>query len=51
MSAVQYAMLNSDKIVLTGDAGRGALTKAADYAPLAGLILPGVKRCVEKYVT
>jgi hypothetical protein len=29
--------------VLTGDAGRGALAEAADYAPYAGLILPGVK--------
>jgi hypothetical protein len=44
MSVVQYAMLNGHKIVLTGDAGRGALTEAADYAPYAGLLLPGVNR-------
>ena len=44
MSVVQFAQLNGDKIVLTGDAGRGALTEAADYAPHAGLILPGVNR-------
>jgi len=44
MSIVQYALLSDDKIVLTGDAGRAALTEAADYAPLAGLLLPGVKR-------
>jgi beta-lactamase superfamily II metal-dependent hydrolase len=44
MSVIQYAMLNGDKIVLTGDAGRGALIEAADYAPAAGLLLPGVDR-------
>ena len=44
MSVVQYAMLCGDKIVLTGDAGRGALREAADYAPSAGLILPGVTK-------
>jgi beta-lactamase superfamily II metal-dependent hydrolase len=44
MSVVQYAYLNGEKIVLTGDAGRGALTQAADYAPFAGLILPGLNR-------
>jgi beta-lactamase superfamily II metal-dependent hydrolase len=44
MSVVQYAILSGDKIVLTGDAGRGALAEAADYAPYAGLILPGVNR-------
>jgi beta-lactamase superfamily II metal-dependent hydrolase len=44
MTVVQYAMLCGDKIVLTGDAGRGALTEAAEYAPLAGLFLPGVTR-------
>lgn len=30
--------------MLTGDAGRGALAEAADFAPYAGLILPGVTR-------
>jgi hypothetical protein len=44
MSVVQGALLCGDKIVLTGDAGRGALTEAADYAPFAGLFLPGVTR-------
>jgi len=44
MSVVQYAFLNGHKIVLTGDAGRQAMTEAADYAPVAGLVLPGVTR-------
>jgi beta-lactamase superfamily II metal-dependent hydrolase len=44
MSVVQYAQLCGDKIVLTGDAGRDGLTEAANFAPLAGLLLPGVDR-------
>jgi beta-lactamase superfamily II metal-dependent hydrolase len=44
MSVVQFAQLNGEKIVLTGDAGRSALTEAANHAPYAGLILPGVSR-------
>jgi hypothetical protein len=44
MSVVQYGLLSGDKIVLTGDAGRGALTEAANYAPNAGLFLPGVTK-------
>src|ERR1035437_1084450 len=44
MSVVQFALLNGHKIVLTGDAGRGGLREAADYAPQAGLFLPGVTR-------
>ena len=44
MSVIQYTQLNGDKIVLTGDAGRGTLAEAADFAPYAGLILPGVTR-------
>ncbi len=44
MSVVQFAMLNGHSIVLTGDAGRNAMTEAADYAPQAGLFLPGVTR-------
>lgn len=44
MSVVQFASLNGDTIVLTGDAGRGAMTEAADYAPYAGLQLPGVRK-------
>lgn len=45
MSVVQYANLCGKKILLTADAGRGALTEAADYADYAeriGLILPGI---------
>ena len=44
MSVIQYANLCSEKILLTADAGRDALTEAADYAPWAGLILPGINR-------
>ena len=44
MSVVQYASLCGKRILLTADAGRSALTEAADYAPLAGLALPGIDR-------
>ena len=44
MSVVQYANLCDQEVLLTGDAGRSALTEAADYAPLAGLTLPGINR-------
>lgn len=44
MSLVQYARLCDKKIVLTGDAGRGTLAEAADFAPQAGLALPGIDR-------
>lgn len=44
MSVVQYAYLSGKRIVLTGDAGREALAEAADYAPWAGLSLPGIDR-------
>ena len=44
MSVIQYANLCGDKILLTADVGRGALTEAANYAPWAGLILPGIDR-------
>ncbi len=44
MSVVQYATLSNTKILLTGDAGRAALAEAADYAPYAGLMLPGIDR-------
>jgi beta-lactamase superfamily II metal-dependent hydrolase len=44
MSVVQFARLSGHTIVLTGDAGRAAMTEAADFAPQAGLILPGVTR-------
>lgn len=44
MSVVQFARLCSKRILLTGDAGRTALTDAADYAPTVGLTLPGIDR-------
>ncbi len=44
MSVVQYATLCDLKILLTADAGRSALTEAADYAPKVGLTLPGIDR-------
>jgi hypothetical protein len=44
MSVIQYANLCGEKILLTGDAGREGLAEAADFAPLAGLILPGIDR-------
>ncbi len=43
MSVIQYANLIENRILLTGDSGRGALTEAADFAPMAGLSLPGIK--------
>ena len=42
MSVVQYAQLCGEKILLTGDAGRAALSEAADFAPCADLTLPGI---------
>lgn len=44
MSVVQYARLCDETILLTGDAGRKALTSAADYAESIGIALPGIKR-------
>jgi hypothetical protein len=44
MSVVQFANLCGERILLTADAGRGALTEAADYAPSIGLDLPGISR-------
>lgn len=44
ISVVQWASLCGAQILLTGDAGRAALTEAADYAPVAGLVLPGIYR-------
>lgn len=44
MSVVQFAYLNGHSIVLTGDAGRAGMTEAANFAPQAGLSLPGVTR-------
>ncbi|MDQ3802140.1 MAG: MBL fold metallo-hydrolase [Acidobacteriota bacterium] len=44
MSVVQYGILCGERILLTADAGRAALTEAADYAESIGIILPGVDR-------
>jgi beta-lactamase superfamily II metal-dependent hydrolase len=44
MSVVQTAVIAGKKIILTGDAGRGALAEAADYADAIGFGLPGVDR-------
>ena len=44
MSVVQFGNLAGHKILLTGDAGRTALNEAADFAPFAGLNLPGIDR-------
>lgn len=43
MSVIQYANLCDLRILLTGDAGRSGLSEAADYAPLIGLSLPGIR--------
>ena len=44
MCVVQYAQLCERRILLTADAGRDALTEAADYAPSINLTLPGIDR-------
>jgi hypothetical protein len=44
MSVVQYANIAGDNVVLTGDAGCEGMTEAANFAPLAGLRLPGVRQ-------
>jgi hypothetical protein len=44
MSIVQFANFEGTKILLTGDAGRRAMSEAADYAPFIGLALPGIDR-------
>ncbi|NER29932.1 MAG: MBL fold metallo-hydrolase [Symploca sp. SIO1C4] len=44
MSVIQYANLCDKRILLTADAGRKALSEAADYAPSIGLELPGIDR-------
>ncbi len=44
MSVVQFARLCDESILLTGDAGRGGLSEAADFAPSIGLRLPGINR-------
>lgn len=44
MSVVQFAYLSDEKILLTGDTGRRGLAAVIDYAPHAGLTLPGIDR-------
>lgn len=44
MSVIQYALLCNERILLTADAGRAALTEAADHASTIGLSLPGINR-------
>ncbi|MER9843509.1 MBL fold metallo-hydrolase [Mesorhizobium australicum] len=44
MSVVQYANIDGRKILLTGDAGVDGLMEAAEFAPFAGLVLPGIDR-------
>ncbi len=44
MSVVQYAYLNQTRILLTADTGREGLQEVIDYAPYAGLALPGIDR-------
>ena len=44
MSVIQYANLCGNRILLTADAGRAALSEAAEYAPYVGLALPGIDR-------
>ncbi|WP_407187698.1 competence protein ComEC [Bradyrhizobium centrosematis] len=44
MSVVQYALLNGERIMLTGDTGRAGLREVIEYAPYVGLVLPGIDR-------
>jgi beta-lactamase superfamily II metal-dependent hydrolase len=44
MSIIQFARIDEKRLLLTGDAGREALTEAAAYAPWVGLALPGLDR-------
>ena len=44
MSVVQYAVLCGEKILLTADTGKEGLQEVVDYAPMVGLILPGINR-------
>ncbi len=41
MSVVQWSLISGKKLLFTGDAGREALKEVIDYAPYAGLVLPG----------
>jgi beta-lactamase superfamily II metal-dependent hydrolase len=42
MSVVQYANFGGKIFLLTGDAGREALQEVVNFAPYAGLALPGI---------
>ncbi len=44
MSVIQYANLCNKRIMLTGDAGRGALADAIQFAPQVQVALPGLDR-------
>lgn len=44
MSVVQFADIGGNKILLTADAGREALSETIAYAPYVGLHLPGIDR-------
>ncbi|ESZ26110.1 hypothetical protein [Mesorhizobium sp. L2C067A000] len=44
MSVVQFAQLCGKKILLTADTGRDGLAEVINYAPFAGLTLPGIDR-------
>ena len=44
MSIVQFANFEGTTFLLTGDAGRDALTEVVEYAPTAGIGLPGIKK-------
>jgi beta-lactamase superfamily II metal-dependent hydrolase len=44
MSIVQYAVLCGERVMLTGDAGRGTLAQAVEYAPSLGVTFPGVDK-------
>lgn len=44
MSVVQFSNLCGNTVLLTGDAGRAALSETIEYAPYADLALPGIDR-------
>ena len=44
MSVVQFARLADTRLLLTADAGREGLTEVINFAPNAGLYLPGIDR-------
>lgn len=44
MSVIQFARICDNRILLTADAGRQAMDEAAQFAPQAGLLLPGIDR-------